>query len=164
MAPSTAATKPAAASANAGATHGLSPREIAPSFTPPPANRTIPEYAYLPCRYASETPHKFRLDGSPESRHAFTLRGRISPRHHHLRSYRSPKINNPPGRRAEYRPKPGISRGSQSREFPEIAARSIAIFATGRTRADFRPIRAVASQPERRESPCYSPIFRPSHP
>jgi hypothetical protein len=44
----------------------------------------------------------------PESRHDFMLRGRIAPHHHHLRSYRSPQINNPPGRRAAYRPKPGI--------------------------------------------------------
>jgi hypothetical protein len=75
----------------------------------------------------------------PESRHDFTLRGRIAPHHHHLRSYRSPQINNPPGRRAAYRPKPGISRVSQSRESPKIAAFARVILATGELAPIFGP-------------------------
>jgi hypothetical protein len=46
-----------------------------------------------------------------------------------------------------------ITRIPQNRRFCK------SISCDGRTRADFRPIRAVAPQPERRESPCYSPIF-----
>ena len=46
------------------------------------------------------------------------LRGRIAPRHQSLRSYRSPQINNPPGRRAAYRLRPGILERSRNHENP----------------------------------------------
>jgi hypothetical protein len=49
----------------------------------------------------------------------------------------------------------------QSRDSSKIAAFARVFSCDGRTRADFRPIRAVVSQPERRERPCYSTIYRP---
>ena len=56
---------------------------------------------------------------------------RIAPHHHQSRSIKSPKINNPPGRRAAYRSKPGNFEISQSRESPKIAAFARVFLATG---------------------------------
>ena len=59
------------------------------------------------------------------------LRGRIAPHHHNSRSYRSPKINNPPGGGLHIGRNREFLVELHSRESPQIAAFARVILATG---------------------------------
>jgi len=107
------------------------------------------EFAHIPARRIHRIPARFHVAGPNRS---------ASPEFTELSK---PTNKQPAWEAGCISAETGISRGIAITRFLQNRRFCKSDSCDGRTRADFRPIRAVALQPERREPSCYSTIYRP---